>query len=321
MTAPRQEPEPSLHDEAARAAWLSYVGGLTQDQIAAELGVSRQRAQRLVSRAMAEGLIHVRLNHHIAACLDLEAQLTQRFGLLRCRVAPGLGPGGDPSRAIAPAAAAELERVLRMPDEQVIAFGTGRALRAMVEQFSPPELRQQHRIVSLLGNIAPDGSATLYDVISRIAGKLNVPYYPMPVPVMSDTAEEREFFMHLRPVQTVYTLAKRADVTFVGVGQMGPQAPLAVDGFVTVDEMADLQAQGAAGEIASWVYDTRGRYIDSPRNARIGGVQVAPDQSQPVIGVAAGPSKVLAIRAALTGRILNGLVTDEATARAILDLG
>ena len=57
--------EPSLHDEAARAGWLYYVGGLTQDQIASELGVSRQRAQRLVSRAMAEGLIHVRLNHRI----------------------------------------------------------------------------------------------------------------------------------------------------------------------------------------------------------------------------------------------------------------
>ena len=59
----RTDPEPTLNDEAARAGWLYYVGGLTQDQIATELGVSRQRAQRLVSRAMAEGLIHVRLNH------------------------------------------------------------------------------------------------------------------------------------------------------------------------------------------------------------------------------------------------------------------
>ena len=83
-------PEPSLHDEAARAGWLYYLGGLTQDQIATELGVSRQRAQRLVSRALAEGLIHVRLNHRIGACLDLETRLTQRFDLLRCRVSPVL---------------------------------------------------------------------------------------------------------------------------------------------------------------------------------------------------------------------------------------
>ena len=61
--------EPTLQDEAARAGWLYYVAGMTQDQIALELGVSRQRAQRLVSRAMAEGLIATR-----AAALKTPAQ-------------------------------------------------------------------------------------------------------------------------------------------------------------------------------------------------------------------------------------------------------
>jgi DNA-binding transcriptional regulator LsrR (DeoR family) len=313
----KSDPEPSQNDDAARAGWLSYIGGLTQDQIAQELGVSRQRAQRLVSKAMADGLIHVRLNHPIGACLDLEQALRDRFGLQRARVAPSLGPGGDPARAIGAAAAAELERFLRMSEPLVIAFGTGRALRAMVEQFTPAG-PCQHRIVSLLGNIAPDGSATLYDVISRIAERLNAPYYPMPVPVISDTAEEREFFMHLRPIRKVYDLASKADVTFVGIGQMGADAPLALDGFVSPEILADLQNQGAAGEIASWVYDHDGRYIDSPRNALVGGVRVEPGQSQPVIGVAAGASKIKAIRAAIRGRIINGLVTDEPTATALL---
>ncbi len=313
----RTDTEPSLHDEAARAGWLYYVGGMTQDQIATELGVSRQRAQRLVSRAMAEGLIHVRLNHRIGACLDLEAALTERFALTRCRVAPGLGAGVDPARAIAPAAAAELERYLRQTESLVIAFGTGRALRGMAEQLEPTDARQ-HRIVSLLGNIAPDGSATLYDVISRIAEKLNAPYYPMPVPVISDTPEERAFFMRLRPVQAVFRLAQQADVTFVGVGQMGPDAPLALDGFVSRAELNALQAQGAVGEIVSWVYDDQGRYMDTDRNALVGGVRVEPGQARPVIAVAAGASKVHPIHAAMRGRIINGLITDEATATAIL---
>lgn len=313
----RLETEAIPQDDEARAGWLYYVGGLTQDQIARELGISRQRAQRLVSRALAGGLIQIRLNHRIAACLDLEAALVARFALTRCRVAPSLGAGADPARAIAPAAAAELERYLRLTTSQVIAFGTGRALRGMAEQLAPTDARQ-HRIVSLLGNIAPDGSATLYDVISRVAEKLNAPYYPMPVPVISDTPEERAFFMRLRPVQAVFSLAQRADVTFVGVGQMGDDAPLALDGFVTRAALNELQAQGAVGEIASWVFDAEGRYMDTPRNALVGGVRVEPGQSRPVIAVAAGPSKVHPIRAALSGRIVNALITDEATARAIL---
>lgn len=313
------DPEPSLQDEAARAGWLYYVGGLTQDQIAAELGVSRQRAQRLVSRAMAEGLIHVRLNHRIGACLDLEQALTDRFKLVRCRVAPGLGAGADPVLSIAPAAAAEMERFLRLPDPLVIALGTGRALRGMVDALTPMEA-EQHRLVSLIGNIAPDGSASFFDVVMRIADKVRAPHYPMPVPVISSTAEENAAFHRLEPVRRVVDLARSADVVLVGVGQMSDDAPLLKDGFVTRAELDEMQAAGAAGEVAGWVFDSAGRYLDFGTNRRTGGVRVEPGLDRPAIGIAGGPSKVPAIAAALQSRILNGLITDETSARALLSL-
>ena len=313
----RADSEPTPQDDAARAGWLYYIGGLTQDQIAAELGVSRQRAQRLVSRAMAEGLIHVRLNHRIGACLDLEAALTDRYGLTRCRVAPSLGPGADAVRAIGPAAAAELERFLRMPDPLVVALGTGRALRGMVDAMVPMDA-EQHRLVSMIGNIAPDGSASFFDVVMRIADKVRAPHYPMPVPVISPTPAENAAFHALPPVQKVVNLAKAADVVFVGVGQMSNDAPLLADGFVSRDELEQMQAAGAVGEVAGWVYDSAGNYLDVGTNTRTGGVRVAPGLDRPSIGIAAGASKVPAIYGALKSRILNGLVTDEPTAKALL---
>ena len=315
----RNDTEPSLHDEAARAGWLYYVGGMTQDQIATELGVSRQRAQRLVSRAMAEGLIQVRLSHRIGTCLDLEAALTDRYGLTRCRVVPSLAPGGDAVRATSPAAAAELERVLRMPEPKVVALGTGRSMRGMVDALEPMEA-EQLRLVSLIGNIAPDGSASFFDVVMRIADKVRAPHYPMPVPVISTTAEENAAFHALAPVRRVVDLAKAADVIFVGVGQMSNDAPLLADGFVTRAELDEMQAAGAVGEVAGWVYDSAGKYLDVGTNRRTGGVRVEPGLDRLAIGVAAGPSKVRAIAAALQSRIINGLVTDEATATAILAL-
>ena len=313
----RVDPEPTLQDEAARAGWLYYVGGMTQDQIAAELGVSRQRAQRLVSRAMAEGLIQVRLNHRIGACMDLEAALRDRFGLTRCRVVPGLGAGADPVRAIAPAAAAELERFLRMPEPSVIGLGTGRAMRALVDVMSPVEA-PQHRLVSLIGNIAPDGSASFFDVVMRIADKVRAPHYPMLVPVISPTPQERAAFHALAPVQRVLELARAVDVLFVGVGQMGADAPLLADGFVSAGELAQMQAAGAVGEVAGWVFDSQGCYLDLGTNDRTGGVRVEPGLDRPAIGIAAGASKAAAISGALKSRILNGLITDEATASALL---
>lgn len=309
--------EPTLLDEAARAGWLYYVAGMTQDQIAAELGVSRQRAQRLVSRAMAEGLVRVRLDHKIGRCLELEAALTRRFGLQQVRVAPGLGAGTDPARATAAAAAALLESYLARAEPQTIAFGTGRALSAMVGELAAVPT-ERHRVVSLIGNIAPDGSASFYDVIMRLADKLHAPHYPMPVPLVSETAEERALFHALRPVQRVVQLAEEADVIFVGIGQMGDDAPLYKDGFVTERQLHEMQAKGAAGELVGGVFDLSGQYIETPISALVGGVRVEAGRAGPVIAVAAGPSKVTAIRAALAGRLINALVTDEPTAEALL---
>ena len=311
------EPESSVLDVAARAGWLYYVGGLTQDQIAAELGVSRQRVQRLVSRAMTGGLIPVRLEHKIAACLTAEAALRARVGLGHVRVAPSLGPGGDAAMATAAAAAQMFETFLSREAPQVFAFGTGRSLAAMVAEL-PAQRTERHRIVSLIGNIAPDGSATFYDVVQRVADRLHAAYYPMPVPLISETPAERELFHRLPPVQAVARMAATADVTFVGVGQMGREAPMHKDGFVTRDQMDAMQANGAVGEIVGGVYDAEGRYIDTPLNGCMGGVRIETGRSLPVIGVAAGEGKLAAIRAALQGRILNGLVTDESTAAALL---
>ncbi len=313
----RNDSDPSQTDDAARAGWLYYVGGLTQDQIATEIGVSRQRAQRLVSRAMAEGLIQVRLGHRIAACLDLESALKDRFGLSRVRVAPSLGPGGDAVRAIAPAAAAELERFLRMADPLVIGLGTGRAMRGLVDALEPMEA-DQHRLVSLIGNIAPDGSASFFDVVMRIADKVRAPHYPMPIPVVSPTPEENAAFHALPQVRRVVDLAKRADVIFVGVGQMSDDAPLLADGFVSRGELAQMRAAGAAGEVAGWVFDAAGQYLDVGTNRRTGGVRVEQGLARPAIGIAAGASKVRAISGAMQSLIINGLITDEATATAIL---
>ena len=46
-------------DDAARAGWLYYIAGKTQDEIAAQMAISRQAAQRLVSLAVSERLIRV----------------------------------------------------------------------------------------------------------------------------------------------------------------------------------------------------------------------------------------------------------------------
>ncbi|QGZ37088.1 sugar-binding transcriptional regulator [Stappia indica] len=304
-------------DEAARAGWLYYVAGNTQDEIARKLGVSRQSAQRLVSLAVTERLIKVRLDHPIARCMELERNLAERFALRSCEVVPS--DPGTPSSIVglAQAAAGEMERHLKSNEPKIIAFGTGRALRASVDQLPTMDC-PQHKVVSLLGNMMSDGSASAYNVIIRMADRVNARHYPMPLPVFARSKRERALLHNQEPVHNILELAKDADVTFVGVGNMGESAPLFVDGFISRDEMSALTAAGAIGEITSWVYDRNGELIQGLTNDLVASAPLGKARDKPVIGIAAGEAKVDAILGALRGELLNGLITNELTAERLL---
>lgn len=305
----------SPRDFAARAAWMSFVGGMTQDQIAQELGISRQRVQRLVARATAEGLVRVRIDHPVATCLEQERELKRRFGLEAAWVSPSIG-AGDLLEGLASFAAPVLERVFRDTEPRTIAVGTGRTLRAVVEHVERLD-GAHHKLVALNGNVAPDGSATAYEVIVRLAERLTAPQYPLAIPVVARTREEYALYLSMPHVEASRALALDAETCIVGLGQMADDAPLYVDGFISAGELASLRAAGAAGEMAGHVFDAGGRFLDHPVNERIMGIR--PDVTrQTVCCIAAGPSKHAALRGALRGGIFNQLITDETTAAILL---
>lgn len=304
-------------DDAARAGWLYFIAGNTQDEIAKKLNVSRPTAQRLVSLAVSERLITFRLDHPIAACLELAARLTARYGLLYCDVVPTDPDSTSSTLGIAQSTAAFIEQKLRSEKPIILAVGTGRALRAAVEQL-PRLTCPLHDVVSLIGNISRDGTASFYDVLSRLADLTQARHYPMPLPIFATSPEERELLLGLDAVKKVRSLANRADVTLVGVGQIDGQAQLHVDGFITREELMDMIRMGAVGEVAGWAFNADGEILDGGTNRTLMSVPHQVPAQRLIVGVAQGSAKIEAIRAALKGRILSGLITNEATAQALL---
>ncbi|MDV3252774.1 sugar-binding transcriptional regulator [Devosia sp. BK] len=312
--AARQDNSATRLDDAARAGWLYYVAGNTQEEIAAKMGISRQTAQRLVSLSISEGLIKVRLDHPIGRCLDLAQRLTDRFGLVQCEVVPSDPASGSTTIGVAEAGAAEIERYLKSTDPIVMAIGTGRTLKAAIEQLQPMDC-QHHKVVSLTGNIAPDGSAAFYNVIFNVADTVKARSFPMPLPVIASSAKERQLLHTQAMIEATLTLAAQAQITFVGVGHLGPDAPLLLDGFITEAEHAELLKAGAVGEICGWTFDAAGELIAGLTNDRVAS---APIPNGPVIALAMGRSKAASIRAALKSGLANGVITDETTAALLL---
>ncbi len=304
-------------EQALRAAWLYYVAGRTQDEIAAQLNTSRQGAQRLVSRAVAEKLIRFRFDHPIGACMELGEALVERFGLRHCHIVPSDPLMTGNSAAIAIAGAQYLEHWFAQRAPMVIGFSTGRTLRAIAEEMAPVDA-PQHKVFSLCGTMAWNGRAGWYEPLMRVVERTGAQLFPMPTPVVAATIEERDLVQSQRPFQMLRTLAEDARCLMVGVGHVGWQAPLHQGGFITDAELTELIEAGAVGEIASRSFNAQGVFISSPVNDRVIALPLSMHPNCVRIGVGGGLSKVVALRAALTGQAINALITDEATAAAIL---
>ncbi|MEM7443845.1 MAG: sugar-binding transcriptional regulator [Pseudomonadota bacterium] len=304
-------------DEAARVAWLYFIAGKTQDEIASDMQLSRQAVQRLVTMAVKEKLIHFQVRHQVASCMELAERLTDRFGLELCEVVPTDPDAPESTAGVAIATANRMERLLNAEAPIVLCVGSGRTMRAAVEEIHGLH-RPQHKIVALVGSMAADGHATEYDVVMRLADKIGAQRFPAPVPVQARSIEERKLLQSLSIYRSLLTLREQAKASFLGIAEVAWQAPLHRDGFFSDADLSGLIDQGAIGELTGWAFDEEGRLLDEDYNGKIVSLPLETPPKRLTVLVACGHLKTLPLRAALTGRLANGLITDERTADAIL---
>src|SRR6476646_8944802 len=83
-------------DLRVRAAWLYYVEGMTQEQIARFMNISRAKVIRLLASARDNGIVRIRIEARASEQIALERKLVAAYGLADAMVVP------------APAAATEI---------------------------------------------------------------------------------------------------------------------------------------------------------------------------------------------------------------------
>jgi DNA-binding transcriptional regulator LsrR (DeoR family) len=305
-------------DQAAHAAWLYYIAGNTQEEIATKLNVSRQAAQRLVALAVSEKLIKFRLDHPLSHCIHLAEALRDKFALAICEVVPSSANSAPLYTGLGVCAATYLENFLMAKSPSILAFSSGRTLRAAVDQI-PAMNQPHHKVVSIVGNMSHYGLAGRYEVVMHLSEHIGSQAYPLPVPAVATSARERDLLQTQQAFMAVKSLAKQAKVTFVGISHIAWNSPLHEDGFINDEELTELIDLGAIGEIAGWAFDAQGNLLKQGSNTRVASLPLEQPAQKSTIGVAGGIGKAEAIRAALRGQLITGLITDEAAAEAILD--
>lgn len=296
-----------------------YEDNLTQEEIGKLFGVSRIKVSRLLQQARDERIVQVTIIPPVESNVELERELAAQYGLDEVIiVSPSSYDKTILTRELGPATVDYLLRCLQ--GDEVLSISWGTTLLSVIEALSVqswPEMK----IVQMLGGLGrPESETYGADLVHRMALAFNAKPRLISAPGIVNSKLVRDALLDDHQIASTLALAAQADVALVGIGRPTPDSVVMQSGILTEAEFAELQACGAVGDIALRFFDANGRPIRHEICDRMIGLDLDQICKIPrVVGAAGGEAKVEVIRAALRGKLINVLVTDERTALGLVE--
>ncbi len=303
----------------AQVAWAYHVEGLTQERVAEKLGATRLRVNKALAEARARGLVRITFNTAFAACAELEAALRARFGLKQAYVAPAPERPSDVQMIVGAALGNLLSEVLSDPTVRTFGMSWGNTLN-IATRFVAAVQRPDLEIISVMGGLTRGSDLNSFEITTRLADLCGAHHSYFTAPLYAGSRESRDTIMRLDVFREVLEKLRAVDAMAMAAGDLSTASLLIRDGLPSDVRIEDLVAAGGVGDVLGTVLDAEGRSIDHPINERVIGIGL--DDLGPIRNVilaAGGPNKVRIIRAVLKRGGIDTFVTDETTARALLE--
>lgn len=306
--------DPRLVGKAAR---LYYEYDLTHHEVATILNVSRVKITRLLQQARREGVVVIRVNSDDSPFFELEVALSRTLELSEVIVVPSFDDRNKARQALARAVANYLQRVIR--DGTIVAISLSQTV-ALVPDFVFEPRPTAVTFVAAVGGIrrglagmSPnrpiDQLAELYTGVAKhLTG-----------PAIAGTEEIAKALTGDPAIARTLNEAAAADIVVLGLGPVAGTVALLEQGEITSVELNRVIGHGAVGDLAGRFFDRDGQPVDDEWNRRVIGLTLEQISRIPTRVVAAGgPEKVEAIMAAIRGRLVSVLITDQHVASALL---
>jgi len=311
---------PMLHLRLlGRVARMYVERGLTQQQIAEQLGLSQARVSRLLKEAHGRQIVRSVVVMPEGVNTALEDVLEETFGLADVVVVDTAG-AGDPARALGVAAGAYLDVSLVGADVIGVSSWSG-SLVAAVESMRPHVQQRARTVVQMFGGV---GDPAVQVQATRLTGRLSEvlrakPLY-MPSPAIVGNSSTRKAVLADHSVSSVVQAWDAMSVSLVGIGAIEPSPLLQRSGnALSAEESEELASRGAVGDICLRYFDAEGVPVPGSVDDRLMGMTAKQMKAVPRrIAVAGGLAKTGAIRAALLGGWVSVLITDQEVAEALV---
>jgi DNA-binding transcriptional regulator LsrR (DeoR family) len=304
---------------AARVARQFYLEGASKIEIADRLGISRFRVARLLDSARESGLVRIEIGLP-GGSLDvgLSAELCSVFGLKEAFVFnfPDDADGASQlRRRLGEAAGQALMDLIKPGDVLGLTWSrTLSGLTAALTQLPPCP------IVQLTGAVPPPDGRDLLELVRTVARVGGGPAHVFYAPMLLDDAQTAAAIRRQNDVAEAFALIPSVTIAIVSIGAWGPGLSTIYDA-ATPAEREELTALGVHAELAGVFIGADGGPIATPLDSRMIVTPVPQFTQIPfILAVAFDAAKGSAVRAAIRGGLVHGLVTHTSLARSLLSL-
>ena len=297
-----------------KVAWKYYIEGMTQNEIAKALNLSRMKVIKYLDIAKANNIIQFKINLDKFDDMDLQTKIKRQYDLQDIYIVPAATQNLLDS--LTKAAAQYIED--RITSDTMINVGYGQAVSRTLGHLNI-STKYKVTFVSLSGGVkfyiptAIDSSADYYT-------NPNYNHYIMPAPLVVSTKQLAEQLICERPIKKIFEMIPYSTITIIGIGAVNEQATIVKEGYLNTNEMEILKSMGAVGDLLSQFYDINGQVLDYKVHKQLVSTNIEVLKSlHHVVAVAGGLEKRDAIIGALRGGYIDVLITDEAVAKSLIE--
>lgn len=302
---------------AINVAKLYYRSDFSQQKIAQELGVSRPSISRLLQYAKDKGYVNIQIIDPVEDMSHMEQRLKDKLHLKDVKIASStINDEEEIKKYLGISAAKYLDSILK--DGDLIGIYWGSTLYNMAQALIPKTVKGV-QVVQLGGSISnSEWNNYAREILDAFAQNYDTIAHYLPLPVLFDTKETKDMVDKDRYVKRVLELGRNANIALYSVGTVRPNAMFFRMGYTNIEEQGKIQKL-SVGDICSHFFDVEGRVCHRDLDDRTVGITLndLKDKEYSIM-VSGGEAKINAIKAALKGHYANVLITDQFTAKALL---
>lgn len=299
-------------------AYLYYVKEFSRKDIAQKLGIDRTTVGRMLQRAKNEQIVTFKINDFDTEVFDLEKEIEEKFHLKKVLVSPNSinKTTQEKDSDLAKLTIQYLRKIIQVGD--VVGLSWGRDLEMLADGVR--NISDMNAVfVPLAGapsndNIKFHVNSIVYDMARKFKSKsifINAAAVQKNVFAAQKVRRSTEY-------QQLNSYWQQMKTAVVGIG-----GPLSENSswrdLLTEEDLVNLSHEKAIGDCCCHFFNAKGEIVDQDLERRLIAYPVQYLKTiENSIGLVHSVTKVDAIIALLKNKLLNTLITDKETAKAIL---